>query len=90
MLTVDTGLISSEREAAMNTIQSNAAVVRRIVSSRSDATFPQTETPRHPSQSVDQSMMYAWSIGTTRAAKEQASDRLAHRCEEIPPEVYIG
>ncbi|MCL2649295.1 MAG: hypothetical protein FWD61_20240 [Phycisphaerales bacterium] len=75
----------------MNTIQSNAAEVRRIVSSRSDAAFPQAAAPtRRQSQSADQILMYAWSIGTTRAAKEQASDRLAPRREEIPPEVYIG
>ncbi|MCL2639991.1 MAG: hypothetical protein FWD53_04015 [Phycisphaerales bacterium] len=73
----------------MNTIQSNAAVVQRIVSSRSDTSFPQGTPPRRQGQSNDQIMMYAWSIGTTRAA-ERACDRPAPRPEEIPPEVYIG
>jgi hypothetical protein len=34
----------------------------------------------------DQDMMYAWSIGTTSAAREMVHPHL----EECPPEVYIG
>ena len=75
----------------MNTIQSNAAVVQRIVSSRSDAVAAQgAASNRHEGESSDEAMMYAWSIGTTRVAQERASDRLTPRREEIPPEVYIG
>ena len=35
----------------------------------------------------DQDMMYAWSIGTTSAARTFAQ---RPRLEECPPEVYIG
>jgi hypothetical protein len=35
----------------------------------------------------DQDMMYAWSIGTTSAAREMAE---RPHLEECPPEVYIG
>ena len=44
------------------------------------------ETAQGSARSDDR-MMFPWSIGTTRAAKERAMPR---RKEECPPEVYIG
>jgi hypothetical protein len=38
----------------------------------------------------DAQMMYAWSIGTTRAAQERPERPATRQMEECPPEVYIG
>lgn len=46
-----------------------------------------TESSRRQGQSSGQSMMYPWSIGTTRAAQEHP---VVRRAESCPPEVYIG
>jgi hypothetical protein len=44
---------------------------------------PNSEQP----QRHDESMMYAWSIGTTPAARSLTQ---TPRSESCPPEVYIG
>jgi hypothetical protein len=44
-----------------------------------------TTSPDRPRR--DQDMMYAWSIGTTTAARTLGQ---RPRLEECPPEVYIG
>jgi hypothetical protein len=77
------------REAAMNIIQSNSAAVREIVSSRSEAASA-SKLPRRQGHSPDQALMYAWSIGTTRAAQDRTADLPVPQREECPPEVYIG
>ncbi|HVX85983.1 MAG TPA: hypothetical protein VH253_14465 [Phycisphaerae bacterium] len=43
--------------------------------------------PSRRSSGSDADMMYAWSIGTTRAAQTHAAPREQVDC---PPEVYIG
>jgi class 3 adenylate cyclase len=72
----------------MNTIQSNSAAVRGIVSSRNETIM--SGFPRPQRHSPDHALMYAWSIGTTRAAQDRAVERPAPVHEECPPEVYIG
>ena len=72
----------------MSSIQSNSAAVREVVSSRSETIM--SGLPRRQGQSPDQALMYAWSIGTTRAAQDRVVDRPAAVREECPPEVYIG
>lgn len=48
---------------------------------------PRSQEPSDKPQHADESMMYAWSIGVTGAARTLTS---AARREECPPEVYIG
>jgi len=72
----------------MSSIQSNPAVLRQIVSSRSEAT--PASTPARRQVSADAALLYAWSIGTTRAAQARAGEKAPPLREECPPEVYIG
>ncbi len=51
------------------------------------ADAPDAELLEQDPAHTDDGMMYPWSIGTTRAAREHVSPR---RKEECPPEVYIG
>ena len=73
----------------MSSIQSNSAAVRQIIASRSEA-VPAPSPVCRQGQSKDQALMYAWSIGTTRAAQDRVIKRTAPLREECPPEVYIG
>jgi len=83
-------MILSQWDTAMNTIHSNTALVWKIVSSPSDAAFPQPATTCPQFQSTDQTLMHAWSFAPTRTVKEHASDRRALCHKKKPPEVYIG
>jgi hypothetical protein len=78
----------------MSSIQTEPAAVRGILPLRRESVL-QMVPPRRQPQSADQSMMYAWSIGTTRAANPGAErpsgQPTAQRApEQCPPEVYIG
>jgi hypothetical protein len=75
----------------MSSLETRVAVVRGILSARRD---PPAEPHRRQPESPDAQMMYAWSIGTTRAAQpgaaRPASVPATPESEPCPPEVYIG
>ena len=71
----------------MSSIRTSAAAVRGMLPLGRSSAFPAV-TPRRQSPSPDQTLMYAWSIGTTRAAHpgERPSEKSADgQNEQCPP-----
>ncbi len=76
----------------MSSIETNSAAVRGMLPMGSSSGLPAV-APRRQAPSGDRALMYAWSIGTTRATHpgERPSEKSADgRNEQCPPEVYIG
>ncbi len=61
--------------------QAGKAIKRELL------TVPVAEVPSDKPQRPDESMMYAWSIGVTSAARTLTA---SSHYEDCPPEVYIG
>jgi hypothetical protein len=77
-----------EKEAVMSSIQGNPAAVRGLLGVRRESGPTQSQPTRKPSK--DAALMYAWSIGTTRAASAPSEKTSKPAREDCPPEVYIG
>ena len=77
----------------MSSIETHSAAIRGMLPLGRKAA-PSVAVPRRQETSPDQALMYAWSIGTTRAAHpgerplEKSADGRNEQCP--PPEVYIG
>jgi hypothetical protein len=103
MLTVCSGNVISEKEAAMSSTQSNSEAVRGLLAVRRDlatavaarkGVAPGTEGVAEGGLrggargSGPGGLMHAWSIGTTQATAPEFEK--AGPKETCPPEVYIG
>jgi hypothetical protein len=88
MLPMDWSNHFPHQEAAMSSIPLSKAAGPSGKVVRQDAKPSTTALPDKPRAS-DQSMMYAWSIGVTTAARTMAQSTHQEH-ETCPPEVYIG